>query len=136
MTEYYPGSARPVGKRPEPVPLADWGSPRIYTVAGREIEFYSVGQLAAALRRSSNTVRRWERSGWLPIATFRTPAAVKQKARRLYTRSQLETIVLIAQEEGLMEFVPGRDGQPWPRRNVQDTRFVERVREALRQLDE
>jgi hypothetical protein len=130
VTEYYPGSNMPVGSRPEPQ-LADWGKPTIYNVGGVPTEFYMVGQLAAALSRSPVTIRKWERNGWIPIADFRTPAVTRNKTRRLYTRYQLETIVRLAYEEGLMDFTVDERGRPHPKKQVADTKFAERVRSAL-----
>jgi len=134
VTEYYPGSNTPVGQRPEPPPPLDWGPPTYHNVGGVRTEFYTVGQVAAALGRSPVTIRKWERNGWLPIAKFRAPATVRQKARRLYTRPQLEAIVRIAFEEGLMEVTVDGRGRPHPKTQVADTKFVERVAEALRRI--
>lgn len=135
MTDgFYPGSSTPIGQRPEPREPIDWGRPIIYNVGGVATEFYTVGQVAAALGRSATTMRKWERNGWLPKAAFRTPSVVRQKARRLYTRAQLEAIVRVAFEEGLMEVTVDQLGRPHPKVAVADTKFVQRVSEALKRV--
>lgn len=127
----YPGSDHYVGDRPAEPVLADWGKPITYKVNGIDTEFYTVGQVAKALNRSPVTIRKWERLGWIPIAAFRSPARQKVKSHRLYTRAQLEAMVRIAWEEGLMKFTRGNDGQDYPVAHVTETKFAERVREAF-----
>jgi MerR HTH family regulatory protein len=134
MTDFYPGSEMRVGERPTGAPAADWGTPVVFNVRGIPTEFFTIGQVAAALGRSPVTLRAWERQNYFPGASFRSPAIDKKKARRLYTRAQLEAAVRIAHEEGLMDFTTGKDGQTWPKRNVTETKFVERLREAFRRL--
>lgn len=132
--EHYPGSSREIGDRlPPPEPM-DWGKPVRMMWRGVETEFYTVGQVAAALNRSPVTIRKWERSGWLPVTLFRSQAQVRQKARRLYTRAQLEVIVAVAYEEGLMNFTRGADGYDYPKAHVTETKFAERVRKAFVKL--
>jgi hypothetical protein len=95
--EFYPGSKQ---RRSQPQHPAfttedvagpfDGVKPRIYTVGGKDVEFFTLGQLATALGRSPVTLRKWERDGTLPKATFVAPNP-KQDARakrRLYTRAQ------------------------------------------------
>lgn len=135
MVDRYPGSDREVGDKPE-VTLADWGKSKTFNINGQATEFYTVGQLATALRRSSVTIRKWERLGYLPVAQFRTPGQVRQKARRLYSRAQLETIVAIAADEGLMEGTVDQQGILHPKVGITETKFKERVSEALRRLGE
>jgi len=135
MVDRYPGSDREIGER-RVVEPADWGRPKTFNINGTPTEFYSVGQLAAALRRSSVTIRKWERLGYLPIAQFRTPGQVRQKARRLYSRAQLETIVAIAADEGLLEGTIDAQGILHPKVGITETKFTERVAEALRRLGE
>lgn len=133
MVDRYPGSSREIGDRPGSEP-ADWGAPKTFNIAGTPTEFYSVGQLAAALQRSPVTIRKWERLGYLPIATFRTPGQVRQKARRLYSRAQLEIIVQIAHDEGLMLGKLDKLGILHPKIGITDTKFQERVFAALKRL--
>lgn len=132
--ERYPGTSRRIGAKPEGPERTDWGRPKVYNVGGVATEFYTVGQVAAALNRSPVTIRKWERLNVIPVAPFRSPAQVRKQARRLYTRSQLEALVQIAWEEGLMKFTRGKDGLEYPVVNVGDTKFTERVRAAFRAL--
>lgn len=126
-TEFYPGSRE---RRPASgaygIPQAevspfDGVTPRIYDVNGQTVEFFTIGQLAAALNRKPVTLRKWEAQGILPAATFQAPNPGKdpRARRRLYTRAQAEGIVRIAREEGLLGDEPKRVGS---------TRFTERVR--------
>lgn len=129
--ERYPGSDHYVGDKPEAPAPADWGKPVTYLINGVETEFYTIGQVAKALNRSPVTIRKWERLGWIPIASFRSPARQKIKTNRLYSRAQLEAMVRIAWEEGLMKFTRGADGQDYPVAHVTETKFSERVRAAF-----
>ena len=134
MVDRYPGSDREIGDVPAAEP-ANWGRPVKMRNNGVVTEFYTVGQLAAALKRSAVTIRKWERLGYLPIATFRTAGQVRQKARRLYTRAQLETIVAIAADEGLLEGTTDAQGILHPKVGITETKFTERVADALRRLE-
>jgi hypothetical protein len=109
MDEFYPGSktrrlvhADPVPDEQEPLEL---GTPRVYRVGGKNVEFFTMGQLAAALHRKPVTLRRWESEGIIPVPRFTSPGNdgdVRGK-RRLYTRAQIEGMVAIATQEGLMD---------------------------------
>lgn len=129
--EKYPGSDHWVGEKPPAPALADWGKPVTYNVGGVPTEFYTIGQVARALNRSPVTIRKWERLGWIPVAAFRSPARQKVKTNRLYSRAQLEAMVQIAWEEGLMRFTRGADGMDYPVAHVTETKFAERVRVAF-----
>jgi len=65
-------------------------------------ECFTIGQLAAALNRKSVTIRKWEADGVLPEAMYRTWAKTPNGRYRLYTRAQVEGLVLIAYEEGIL----------------------------------
>ncbi|HET7110146.1 MAG TPA: MerR family transcriptional regulator [Gemmatimonadales bacterium] len=134
MGDRYPGSDREIGDRLEPPEPVDWGKPKMFKIGPDLREFYTVGQLAAALHRSPVTIRKWERLGYIPIASFRTPGQVRQKARRLYSREQLEIIVSIAADEGLMDGKIDELGILHPRRGINETKFTARVAEALKRL--
>lgn len=107
-TDYYPGSSRErhVNRVERSAPVSDgteWDrSPRVLRVAGEEKEFFTIGALAEALGRRPQTLRAWEREGILPRATFRLPSPDPRGVRRLYSREQVEGIVGIAAEEGLL----------------------------------
>lgn len=109
--QFYPGSNKPLVRHPNRLhtsaakSAADWDAkPRKYVVGGREVEFFTVGQLATALHRKAVTIRKWEREGILPKATFQSPGRDEDPRgrRRLYSREQVEGIVRIATEEGVL----------------------------------
>jgi hypothetical protein len=109
--QFYPGSTRPIVRHPNRLhtkaapSAADWDAkPRKYVVAGVETEFYTLGNLAQALGRQSVTIRKWEREGIIPKSTYQSPGRDDDPRgrRRLYTREQIEGIVRIAHEEGVL----------------------------------
>lgn len=131
---FYPGSKQrkdaaraSVLVAPDVVGPFDGVKPRIYQVRGVETEFFTVGQVAAALSRKPGTFRKWEADGVVPKATFQAPNPKKdpRARRRLYTRAQAEGIVRIAREEGLIND---------SRRAIGATRFTERVVALFREL--
>jgi len=130
--EYYPGSSRTreVGgvKRPSSKPDdADWDRhPKRFKIAGVEQEFFGIGALAEALEREPVTIRKWERDGVIPRATFRLPSADPRGARRLYSRAQVEGIVALAGEEGLMN--------PAKRPALAKTQFPTKVKTLFEEL--
>lgn len=129
---FYPGSTTPIPepgkpeekKRPEP---GAWDEqPQVLVHNGKETEFFTIGALGRAMGKSPVTLREWERKGWLPKARFRTANITKRKAQRLYTRPQIEGIVLIADQEGLL--------RPKPR-DIAQTGFPQRVANLFRALE-
>ena len=103
----YPGRREPVNRKAPSKPENVWdASPRSYKVKGVPTEFFTVGHLAAAVNRTARTVRYWERHEILPPATFRAPkphkGSVKQVGDRLYSREQIEAVVAVAKEEGVL----------------------------------
>lgn len=106
--EFYPGSRHPLVRHPnrreEPRPdPSRWDAkPKTLSVGGQDREFFTVGNLAQALGRKPVTMRAWERAGVIPKPTFRKPSQDPRGARRLYTREQVEGMVQIAKEEGLL----------------------------------
>lgn len=131
-TERYPGSSRtrhvnrvirPEGKSDS----VEWDdAPRKFNTAEGEREFFTIGSLALALGRKSGTVRKWEREGVIPKATFRAPSGDPRGVRRLYSRDQIEGIVRIAYEEGLMN--------PLVQVTIASTAFTPRVIELFKEL--
>jgi hypothetical protein len=123
--DFYPGSKqrRGPGRAPEPEASPFAGvTPKVYTVSGQKIDFFNIGQLAAALERKPVTLRKWEQTGVIPRATFQAPnpKGDPRARRRLYTRDQAEGIVRIAREEHLI-------GAVVPPRQVGSTQFTKRV---------
>jgi hypothetical protein len=111
--QFYPGSTKPIVRHQNRNGLhtqaatsaADWDAkPRKYNVGGVETEFFTVGQLGRALGRQPVTIRKWEREGIIPKSTFQSPGRDDdvRGRRRLYTREQVEGIVRIAYEEGVL----------------------------------
>uniref|UniRef100_A0AAU3I9L1 HTH merR-type domain-containing protein n=1 Tax=Streptomyces sp. NBC_01393 TaxID=2903851 RepID=A0AAU3I9L1_9ACTN len=112
--QYYPGSTRPLVRHRNRLntgaaqPAADTGAwdakPRTYVVSGVSTEFFTVGDLAAALGRRPVTIRKWERDGIIPKSTYQSPGkdGDVRGRRRLYTRPQVEGMVRIAYEEGVL----------------------------------
>lgn len=68
--------------------------------SGEVKRFYSIGALARALGKKPVTIRSWEQKGWLPQASYRTPAPQREqvpgkipKGRRLYSKEQVVFLV-------------------------------------------
>ena len=110
----WPGKKRPVN-RPEPEkkgppdPLAWDIKPVVYVHGGVSREFFTIGHLADAFGRSPVTIRSWESKGVLPNSPYRSPRprgealpGKQSKGRRLWTRAQIEGMLRIAQEEGVI----------------------------------
>jgi hypothetical protein len=107
----YPGKRKPALRdqpRPErKMPDAWDAKPRHYFVNGVKTEFFTVGQVALALNRTSRTIRWWEGKQVIPPATFRAAAPkrskVKEAGDRLWSRAQVEVMIRVAQEEGVLD---------------------------------
>jgi hypothetical protein len=129
LPEKYPGSSRsiePMRRKGGPAPEPEaWDKPRVYTVAGKDVEFFTVGQLAMALNRQPVTIRKWEEHGVIPSAVFRIPSKSPNGKHRLYTRAQVEGIIRIAKEEGILYS---------HQKPIGKTRFTERVIELFAKL--
>lgn len=95
-------------------------------VRGVLVRFYLVSVLAERLDRLPQTVRKWERQGYIPESKFRTPGRTVHGQRRIYTRPMIEGIVEIAKQEGVVGNASTR--------NVSATRFPQRVREMFREM--
>jgi hypothetical protein len=70
------------------------------------VEVFPIGALAKALKREPVTIRSWILKGWIPKARFKTPPIHGTRGnagRRLWTRRQIEGMLQIAQEEGLLD---------------------------------
>jgi hypothetical protein len=105
VAEFYPGSLQRVNSAAsgnETIP--EWRKrSRKFTIAGVEQEFFGTKELAEALNRTSITIRDWERQGKIPKATFVRPGKDARGKRRLYSLAQVEGIVKIAAEEGILD---------------------------------
>src|ERR1700759_2548461 len=92
----YPGSATP-RKTVTDVPVEEEAEPGLFdeavellgqsltfVVNGEDMEFFMIGQVAAALGRSAVTLRRWEAQGIIPRSGYTKPSADPRGKRRLY----------------------------------------------------
>lgn len=105
----YPGSKQ-VRRAVSGVSADPWDSyPHIEMLHNGETKrFYTVGILAKALGKSSQTIRKWENWGYIPRSQYRFPGRSssthhrKEGQRRLYTREQIEGVVSVAYETGVL----------------------------------
>lgn len=123
--DYYPGSKMKREVRvpdAEPEPEIAWPEGRILTISGYEVECFTTGQLADLLgHRKAVTIRGWEADGILPKSGYYVPGRggdVRGK-RRYYTRSQVEGLLDIARQEGVL--------YPSTRISIKRTSFTARV---------
>jgi hypothetical protein len=100
-------------------PGEGWDSnARYYRIRGQRRVFYPISSLARALNRKTITIRKWEESGVLPEAQFRTPGEGKSQ-HRLYTREQILGLVEIAADCGILDASK--------RNRINQTNFTERA---------
>lgn len=134
LDRYYPGSTQRIKRHTPEEGEQGWtdfvlqetvGLPKIYTVNGKDVEFYTVGQLAQALGRKAVTIRKWENDGVIPVATFNAPSDDPRGRRRLYTKEQVVGMVQIAKEEGILT-------ETW--KPINKTDFSKRVKELFERL--
>jgi hypothetical protein len=133
LDEYYPGSKVKRRDKHEPVPditePLELGPPVVLLVRGKLHEFFLIGAFAAALGRRPVTIRTWEQNGTLPVARFFTPGidGDTRGKRRLYTREQIEGIVKIAHEEGVLDILT--------KKPIKHTKFTERAVDLYENLE-
>lgn len=104
--DIYPGTVRPVGP-PTGAALHSGGDgwdadPAFHYVQGAYREFFGIGHLAYALGRSTKTIYKWERRNLFPRATFILNGSSRNGQRRLYTRQQINGVIDIAVDEGVL----------------------------------
>jgi hypothetical protein len=134
LAEYYPGSSKKIQRnvssdaqeRQPDTPAWDLKPRRLYELNGIKYEVFSIGDLAVALEKRPVTIRLWETKGFIPT-TMRAPSNHQEKRQRIYSRAQIEGIVRIAQEEGILH-------QAKPR--VEKTNFKEKVLDLFLELAE
>jgi hypothetical protein len=106
--DIYPGTSRPVGP---PAAIAgeyraddnSWdANPTFHYLQGGLREFFAIGHLALALGRSTKTIYKWEARGHFPKATFILNGSSRNGRRRLYTRQQINGVLEIALDEGIL----------------------------------
>lgn len=86
-----------------------------YTIKGKDIELYTIGELADRLDRQRQTLRKWEKQGIIPQATYRSGSN-----RRLYSLNQISAIVSTVEEFQI------KQGQPIPSefKDIVTDRFI------------
>lgn len=82
-------------------------TPRPYTVNGKFLDLYAVGDLAQMLGREAGTMRKWERNGILPKTPYTIAYPHLLGARRLYTAEMILGIVAIARAEKVLVMYSG-----------------------------
>jgi len=128
LNKVFPGSTTPLEfesiRKVQEKTIDDWDAkPFVFTVGGKEQEFFSIGHLGKALgNRSAITLRKWEADGILPKSPYLKPSATP----RMYTRAMVEGLVRIAREEGVL----------WPHKGVRlsETKFQPRALELFQSL--
>lgn len=133
MLEFYPGSRmkpetltfKPIENEPE----INWPPGRVLTISGYEVECFTTGQLSDLLgHRKAVTIRGWEAEGILPKSGYYVPGknGDVRGRRRYYTRSQVEGLLDIARDEGVL--------YPSTRVSISKTGFTRRVTELFLEL--
>lgn len=135
MVDFYPGSRRqkkfyeetekPVLK--DETENFDLGKPKIFLVNGKPTELFTLGVVARALNRQPVTMRKWESEGIIPRSPFVLPSHDPRGQRRLYTRSQIEALRTVAEEEGVLS--PNANGK-W--KAIETTSFREKAIRAFK----
>lgn len=92
---------------------------KIYEIKGKEVVMYSIGELAEALGRESQTVRKWEQNGTIPPTRFRDKAN-----RRLYPQEIVEGMKEISDEEDITQGV-----------SFDTTRFKEKAYKLFKKVE-
>lgn len=107
LGEYYPGSRERRQTVPASRPLAVeedlLGTGTVMVLRGQPVEFFTIGQLAAAINRKAVTLRAWEAGGILPTSGYHTPSKDPRGRRRLYTKAQCLGIIRLAKDHDVME---------------------------------
>lgn len=75
-----------------------------FSIGGREVELFTISDVAELLNRRPVTIRKWEEKEFIPRATFSKPGANKDPRgrRRLYSREQVVAMVTAAESEGIL----------------------------------
>ena len=94
--------------------------PKSVVYKGRDVEVFTRGNLALALNRTWTTIRSMEQKGILS-----RPRIKNKRGVWLYTRDQIEDLVTLAIEEGVID--------PRYRRPFSD-RFVTEAKKILNRL--
>ena len=128
MTDgYFPGSRQPIIPPAGPPDLLRGVTGKTFSIGGRQTELFTITQLAQVLNRKPVTIRKWEQQGYIPKATFVKPGANQDPRgrRRLYSRAQVEALVRVAQEEGILGDL---------HKQVSRTQFQDKALAAFKQI--
>lgn len=98
-----------VAGRPRPNQPADradlpaWAlNPFPSSIDGVDVDVFAIGAFAAAVGKSSRTIRRWERDGVLPRGTLRVDHPDPRARQRRYAFEWIQGIADIAEAEGVL----------------------------------
>lgn len=91
--------------------------------SGQKVELFTIGQVAKVLNRSTVTIRKWIKAGYMPKPTFKKASKDPRGVRNMYSREQVQSLVRVAHEEGLITNQYAR---------IQQTKFPERSRTAFK----
>lgn len=87
---------------------------KTYIINGEKQTFYTIGEVCKALGKRPVTLRMWESKGWIPKPSFRTPTPKSEqipgkpvKGRRLYSQTQLDTLLDGMELYGVSNYVTG-----------------------------
>lgn len=141
--EFYPGSKVPIVRHPNRAEKDTYVAPpedawdqdpatrRRQSIRGEEREFFTLGALAAALNRRPVTLRTWERNKVIPGPLFVKKGDNPNGRRRLYSRAQIEGLIKIAEEEGILR--PDAKGFYKP---ITQTNFTKRAFALFKEIYE
>ena len=79
------------------------GEGEFMVLAGKRVEFFTIGPVARAIGRRSGTLRAWEDRQIIPESGYVKRGKDPRGDRRLYTRAQAEGIIRLAKECGVMD---------------------------------
>lgn len=73
---------------------------------GKQVDMYTIGEIADSLGVTSFNVRKWEREGIIPKAKYKIPTEKRiGKGYRVYTKPQVDLIVNTINEYGYSQGV-------------------------------
>jgi hypothetical protein len=127
VSDYFPGSRQKIAPPAGPPDPLGGLTGTVTQVKGRPVELFTIGQLSQVLNRRPVAIRAWETEGVIPKATYVKPGkdGDKRGRRRLYSRAQVEALVRIAAEEGILHD---------KHKQISRTQFASKVLEAFRQI--
>jgi hypothetical protein len=127
VSQFFPGSSQPISPIGPPPDALAGRRGKTFTIGGKEIELFTISQLAFYLNRKPVTIRKWESEGVIPKATYSKPGINKDPRgrRRLYSRAQVEALVRIAAEEKILDDL---------HKQISTTQFKPKVLQAFKQI--